>query len=168
MRIGLERGCAEDGELRLEAGQLRRRRDDEQVSDEQIVPGHFLDETHREAICGVGAGVEVLDEEFLLPEVRDQVGAERVVLRGLERLVDLAPPDVSGAGRLVDDELVVRRPAGVGAGAADEGTVGGDHPFTTPDGVLVENCCRKVRVDGLAGPNPKRVQSRIGLYRTHV
>ena len=77
-------------------------------------------------------------------ERRDQVCVQRVELRRLHRPVDLAPGDVRLARRLADDELVVRRTAGVLAGAADERPFGGNHAFAASDRLLVQRGRRQI------------------------
>ena len=72
-RIGLERRRGHHRELRLEAGEIRGGRHDEQVAHEQVLPGEFLDEPDRQAVLGIGAGVEILDEQLLALQVRDDV-----------------------------------------------------------------------------------------------
>ena len=113
-------------------------RHDEQIADEQVLPGEFVDEADRQAVFGIGAGVEVLDEELLALQVRDDVAPQHVEVRGVDRLVDLAPPDLRFARRLLDHELVVRRAAGMRAGAADQRPLLREQAFLAPDGVLIE------------------------------
>ena len=76
-RRGLERRRAHHRELGRVAAPLVVGRHDEQVADEQAVPRVLADHAHREAIGRVGPGVQVLDEEFALAEVGDDVGAQR-------------------------------------------------------------------------------------------
>ena len=74
----------------------------------------------------VGPDEAILRVELAVPHVVDEPLPEPVVVGLADRLVDLAPPDlVVGAG-LTDDELVLRRAAGVLAGPHDEGPVRGD------------------------------------------
>ena len=80
-RIRLERRRRHDGELRLEAGQVRGGRHDEQVADEQVLPRELVDEAHRQAVFRIGAGVEVLNEELLALQVRDDVAPQHVEVR---------------------------------------------------------------------------------------
>src|SRR5262245_3743216 len=102
--------------------------------------------------------------------MRDYVGSERIVVRGLERLVDLPPPDVPGARGLLDDELVVGRASRVRPRAADQRTVHGHDAFGAADGMLVEDRSRKVEMDGLARMDSQCLQPRTGLClnRIHV
>ena len=158
-RIRLEGRRGHHGELRLEAGEIRGRRHDEQVPDEQVLPREFLDEAHRQAVLGIGAGIQILDEQLLALQVRDDVAAQHVEVRGVDRLVDLAPPHVRFARRLLDDELVVRRAAGMRAGAADQRPILREHALLAADGVFVEGGRRQVEMDGLRGLHAVRFQA---------
>ena len=80
-RIGLERRRGHHGELRLEAREIRRGRHDEQVAHEQVLPREFMDEAHGQPVFGIGAGVEILDEQLLALQVRDDVAAQHVEVR---------------------------------------------------------------------------------------
>ena len=166
-RIGLERRRGHHRELRLEAGQIRRRRHDEQVADEQVLPREFLDEPDRQAVFGIGARIQILDEQLLALQVRDDVAAQHVEMRGVDRLVDLAPPDLRFARRLLDDELVVRRSAGMGAGAADQRAFLREHALLAPNGVFVEGRRRQVEMDGFRRVHAVSLQSPAHLCRTH-
>jgi hypothetical protein len=150
-RVRLERRGRHHGELRLELRKFGVGRDDEEVPDEQVLPGQFMNEADRQAVLLIGAGVQVLHEQFLRLEVIDDVAAQDVVVCGLNRLVDLTPPHVGIAARLLHDELVVGRAAGVSAGAADQRALNGQLPFLTTDGVLVQRRGRQIEMDGL-GP----------------
>ncbi len=137
--IGLERRRGHHGELRLEAGEIRRGRHDEQVAHEQVLPRELVNESDRQSILGIRARVKVLDEQLLALQVRDDVLAQQVELRGRNRLVDLAPPDVAFAGGFLDGELVVRRAAGVRAGAANERPFLRKLAFLPANGMFVES-----------------------------
>ena len=88
---------------------------------------------------GIGAGEAVLDEQLrALRARRGCRGAAASNCAGsIGRLT--APQAMSRlARRLADEELVVRRAAGVLPGPADQRPVGGDHAFAAPDGLFVE------------------------------
>ena len=167
-RIGLERRRHEHRELRFKGGQVPGGRDDEEVAHEQALPRQFLDEADRQAVLGIRAGVEILHEEFLVLQVRDDVAAQRVEVGGLDRPVDLAPPDIALARGFLDHELVVGRTAGVRASAAHEGAVRGDVAFLAANRVLIQRGRRQVEVDRLRGMNPVRIQAAPRLCITHV
>ena len=83
-----------------------------------------------------------------------------------DRMVDVAPPDLPGRRRLADDELVLRRAAGVLAGPDDERALRGDHALAGADGVLVQLGGGEVRpddaADGRGAIGPARVVGRGG------
>src|SRR5687768_3994891 len=136
-RIGFEGRRRQYRELRLEAGEIGGRRDDEQIANEQVLPGKFLDEAHRQAVLRIRARVQVLDEELLPFQMRDDVAPQHVELRRIDRLVDLAPPDLRVTRRLLDHELVIGRAAGMRTGAADERTLLRENAFLPTDRMLV-------------------------------
>ena len=136
-RIRLERRRGHHRELGLEARQVGGRRHDEQVADKQVLPGKFLDEADRQTVFGIGARIQILNKQLLPLQMRDDVAPQHVKLRRIDRLVDLAPPYLRVARRLLDDELVVGRAAGMRAGAADERAVLGKDAFLATDGMFV-------------------------------
>jgi hypothetical protein len=72
---------------------------------------------------------------------------ERVERGGIERLVDAAPRDIFLVRRFADEELVVRRPAGVRAGAADQRPFCGKLAFLTLDRLFVKDSGAEIPVD---------------------
>jgi hypothetical protein len=105
----------------------------------------------------MGADVEVLAVDRAVGDVAHETRAEAVVVLLADRLVDLAPPDLRLARRLADDELVLRRAAGVLPGADDERSVRRDDALPVADGMLVELCRREVAV--------RRVEVRRGIAK---
>ena len=89
-------------------------------------------------VRGMGADEAVLGVHRAIGEVGHQPRPEAVVVLEGDRAVDVAPPDLPRRRRLLDDELVLRRAAGVLAGANDERTLGGDDALAGPHGVLVQ------------------------------
>ena len=62
----------------LEARQLLRRRADQQGADEQAVPGELVDHADVDAMLGLRAAEQVLDEQGLLLRQRgEEIGLER-------------------------------------------------------------------------------------------
>ena len=166
-RIRLERRRRHHGELRLEAGEVRRRRHDEQIADEQVLPRELMDEANRQAIFRIGARVEVLHEELLALQVVDDVAPEDVEVRKLDWLVDLAPPDLRFARGFLHHELVVRRAAGMRAGPADERPLLREQAFLPANGMLVERSRGQVEMDGFRALHPVCFESLSHLGRTH-
>ncbi len=128
----------QDGEVRREVAQRVRLRTDEHVAREQAVPRAFGDHADVQPMLGVRAGVEILHEDVAVLEIG---GGQRAQMRegGLvRRAVHRAPPDVVAARRLVDDELVVGRAAGVGARLHGERAALRDGAQAAADRLLVE------------------------------
>jgi hypothetical protein len=78
------------------------------VTRKQAVPRLLGDDPDRQAIARIGAGIAVLDEELLALAIVQHPLMHGIELGGLDRPVDLAPPDLVFARGLADDELVVR------------------------------------------------------------
>src|SRR5690606_28803244 len=91
-------------------------------------------------------GVAVLDEQLLALAVGEHPLVNGVEVRRLDRAVHLAPPDLVFARRLADDELVVRRAAGVLAGAADQRAVDRDRRLAAADRLFVQRRHAQVRI----------------------
>ena len=119
-RVGLERRGMQHHAFRREGLELGLLRRDEHRPGEQRMERARRHDPHRHAIRRIGAGVGIDDVQVPLAEVSGHLRVEALEAPGLERLVDLAPPDpLLGAG-LAHDELVVRRAARVLAGLDDE------------------------------------------------
>ena len=67
---------------------------DEHVPREQAVPGLLGDHADWQPVFRVGAREAILDEELFPFEVAHELPVELVEMRGFNRAVDLAPPDV--------------------------------------------------------------------------
>jgi hypothetical protein len=61
--------------------------------------------------------------------MRQHVPVQRVETVGRDGAIDRAPPDVALAGGFLDDELVVGRAAGVGAGVGHQRAALGQRAF---------------------------------------
>ena len=101
----------------------------EQVAGEDAGPGRLGVDAEAPAVRLVGADVQVLRVQRAVLEVAHEARAEPVVVLLADLVVDLAPPDLVLAPRLADDELVLRRSAGVLAGPDDERALGRDRPL---------------------------------------
>ena len=98
--------------------------DDEQVAREEAVPRVLGDDANRQAVLRVRARRQQSWTNSSVPlSEREQVVPKRAEVRLGHRPVDAAPRDVPLRRRVADDELVVRRPAGVLPGPADERAV---------------------------------------------
>src|SRR5688572_5226094 len=109
MPLGLRaetRRC-EDRELRRELSEIAGWRDDEEISDEEVLPGELLNEADRQAVLRVGAGVQVLDEQLAIGQMREHVAFQQLEARDVKWSVDFAPGDVPFARGLLHHEFVV-------------------------------------------------------------
>ncbi len=104
--IGLKVRGVQDGEARAEVGQLRRKRANEHVVDEERMPGIGRDEADRQPKGWIGTGEKILDEYL----TRIEISAD-IVVQALERgrleTGSLLPPDPVCRAGLLGDELVL-------------------------------------------------------------
>jgi len=171
LRRGLHLRRVQDSEAGAEIGEVGGRRADEHVAREERMPAALADQPHRQAILGVGAAEDVLDEGLAALKI-----AEHALIHALEhclgdRPVDVAPGDIVFARRLLDDVLVLDRAAGMDAGIGDEAAAGAEHPLATAHCVLVEQRNREVPMDRaeIAQPMPVEAEAaadtRYGIAR---
>ncbi len=59
--------------------------------------------------------MEILCEEVLALGMGNEIGEQRLELAGLDGAI-VVPPDIAGGDGILDDELVLRRPARIDAG----------------------------------------------------
>src|SRR2546427_10050069 len=144
----MELGRVQHGPGGREAGEVRGGRAQEHVVDKQGVPRVRRDEPDAQAVLRVGAGEQVPHEQFLPGEVREHRRLEPCVVIGVERLVQVAPPDLIRRGGLTYDELVVRAASGVWRRHGAERPALGDHALGATYRVLVELGRPEVPMDG--------------------
>ena len=148
--VGGELAGVVDDEVRLaEVRQLLFRRPDEHRVHEQRVIGPRADHANLDAILRVPAG-EAVEAVQALAGVEVVLGAFAVDRKRLrvERDVHRPPPDVLFRSRVLDDPLVLGRPAGLGARVGDQRAVVGDAGILlVTNGVLVERAQRQVAVN---------------------
>jgi hypothetical protein len=111
----------------------------------------------------VGAGERVDDVDVLVLEVRGDLLAQALEVLLRDRLVDLAPPDAVLGSGFPDDELVLRRPAGVPAGVDDERSALGEPALAAPQRVRVKQRGRRVAVD--AAGRAQTVRGQVGALQ---
>jgi hypothetical protein len=146
--VGLEFRGVQDGPVRGEAVQRILRRADEHVAREQRMPRIGRDQAHANLVRSVGAGMQVLGEQFrLLAEIGAHLGGQSGELIRGQLLIDLAPPDRLGRFGLIDHELVLHRAAGVLAGDRDEGAVRGQPALPAPKRLGDQDRSRQVCVN---------------------
>ena len=150
-RIGMAAWRMQDGEARLKIDEIGFGRTNEHVVGEEAVPGTLGDDAHRQAIGGIGTGIEVLDIEIAGLEMTADLVQEPVEMRFAHAAINVAPPDIAGGAGLLDNEFVIGGPAGVGAGAHHQGAAIGHHAGALAHGMLDEGCCHKIPMGRLAG-----------------
>src|SRR5205807_4500923 len=104
----------------------------------QAVPRKLCDHPHPKPVARVGAGEDVLCVNRVRVDELLHPLQQAVELLAGDGLVAWMPPDGVLARRLLDEELVLRRPAGVLPGLGGQGAGGDDGRLTAPDRVLVE------------------------------
>ncbi len=144
--IGLEGRQIDDGELGDEIFQLRLGRPDQQLPDEQRVPGVFGKDPGIDPVFRIGAAIEILGEQLLAAGVRDEILVEALEVL----LADLAvalPPDRALGERVDDGVLVLRAAAGMDAGLRADRAALHDRGLAGRDGMLVERRRIEIPVD---------------------
>ena len=91
-RVRPERGQIDDREFRNEAGEFGLLGADQQLANEQRVPGEFGEDAGLDPVFRVGAAIKVLREEFLAFDMLDEVG-EKIVEVLLRHFAVAVPPD---------------------------------------------------------------------------
>jgi hypothetical protein len=151
--------------------QLRPVGADQQVADEQRVPGKFGNNAHRQRVGRVSAAAQVLHEKVLVLGVGDKVGIERLELCRRYRLVVVPPHLVFGIG-VAHDELVLGRTAGVLAGIGDECAIGCQLGFAGAKRQFVkigsfEIVANRAQTGEAAGVDSARFVERAGFRFRH-
>jgi hypothetical protein len=111
---------------------------EEEVVSKEAVPGELGDYADGHAILGMGADVEVLDEEFPSLQVAEDLPMEVIEGFRLKGLIDRTPPDLALGGRLSNDESVLWGAACVLSGAHNERPTLSNPPFAPLDDLLIE------------------------------
>ena len=146
--VGLERREVEDGEFGNETGELGLLGADQQLADEERVPGEFGINAGLDPVFRVGAAIEVLREEFFAFGMLDEVGKQ--IVEVLFRHFAIAVPPNRIAGEIVDDGmLILRATAGVMAGLGAKRAACDQRRFARRDRVLIK--CRLGQVPAYLG-----------------
>jgi hypothetical protein len=143
--VGLDSGGDQDGEVRFRPVELPLLRSDQEVVGEEAVPGLVGRHPDAEAVARVAADEPVEDEAlgYAGQVVLDAAPQAPVVLGG-DGAVHPAPVDVVADGGVVNDEPVVRRPAGVLARGHGQGPGTGEDALFPKQGLLDEHGDGKV------------------------
>ena len=162
LRIGLEGRQAQDGEVRHVAGKLAPLRADQQRADEQRVPGKLGEHARLDAVFRIGAAIEVLREKLLALGVLEEVVEQNIELLR-RKLAVLLPPDRLLGGVVADDELVLRRAAGVDAGLGAERAALDDVAFVRAR-AHIRRAARRADSSGRRPDPSGRICPRHGRY----
>jgi hypothetical protein len=146
--IGLEGGEIDNGHLRNKACQLLQRGADQQVADEQRVPGHLRIDAGADPVGGIGAAVKVLREQGLASGMGEKISQQNVELGRRERAI-VVPPDAALRHGVLDDELVLGRTAREDAGIDAQGAALHQHAFAPGKRFLIKNGGLKVPANRL-------------------
>ena len=144
--IGLERRQIDDGELGDEIGELGALGTDQQLTNEQRMPGQLGEDPRFYPVFRIGAAVEVLREQLLAARMRDEVVIQQLEI-GLAELAVAVPPDGVLGERIDDRVLVLGAASGMGAGLGAERAARDDGGFARADRVLVEMRGGEIPVD---------------------
>ena len=118
--IALETRGDEDGEVWFTVlGQLFGCRPDEEVADEETFAGQFIDDAEFLAALLVGTGKAVEEVQGPVLEIGQHLALDGVEFFFGNGPVDIVPGDVIVDRRRVDDEFIIRCPAGILASAYD-------------------------------------------------
>ena len=135
-RIGLEARQVDDGELLFETRQFFPLRTDQQIADEQRMPGKFGDDACRQSIFLIGTADQILHVKRLAGGMGQHVLAQQLEIFRRKRLV-VVPPDGVLGGRVADDEFVLRRTARVLAGDGAQRAIDGQFGLAIADRLFV-------------------------------
>ncbi len=145
--VGLERGQAEDGEIRHVMGKLGAIGSDQQRADEQRMPGELGEDACLDPVFRIGAAIEVLGVELLALGVCKEILVKQIEL-GRRQLAVLVPPDRFFGVLVAHHEFVLRAAAGVDAGLSAQRAAFDDLRLAVLDRVLVKGFCGEVPVNG--------------------
>ena len=135
--IGLERGQVDDREFGDEISKLRSHRTDQQLTNEQRMPGQLGVDAGLYPVFRIGAAVEILSEQGLAARMRDEIVVEQLEV-GLGDLAIAVPPDGVLGQRVDDGVLILGRAAGMHAGLRADRAALDQRRLPCCDGMLVE------------------------------
>ena len=114
-----------------------RSRPDQQLADEQRMPGKLGEDARLDAVFRIGAAIEILREQFLAARMRDEISYRRWKFSA--RACDCLPTRRAFRQLVADDELVLGGAAGMDAGLRAEGAALLDHTrLAGGDRMLIE------------------------------
>jgi len=144
--IGLEGGKVNDGQLGNKIFEFRRGGANQELADEQRMPGQLGIDPRLDPKLRMGAAVEVLSIEHLAARVRKEILVQQLELLGRDLAIAL-PPDGLFGQRIANRVLVLGRAPGMHAGLGAQRSCLHDRRFAIPDRVLIERRLREVPVN---------------------
>ena len=147
-RIGLEGRQVDDGEVGHVIGKLALLGADQQVADEQRMPGIFREDPGLDPVGRIGAAVEVLREQLLALGMGEEVLQQGVEMAGRDGAV-VVPPDGAFRGLVAHHELVLGRAARMHAGLGQKRAALHELGLAPGQGLLVERGRLEIPVDPL-------------------
>src|SRR5262249_21308910 len=138
---------------------------DQQVADEQRMPGVFAEDAGLEAMPWVGTRIEILAEQLLALGVRQEILMQAIEMLRLDRAV-VVPPHIALGERILDDELVLWRAPGMRAGFRGERSAIGKRGLARGDRMLVEEWRGQVPMQGFEALETELVCAEGGVAWT--
>jgi hypothetical protein len=146
--VGLEGRQIEDGQVGNKIPELGGLRTNQQIADEERVPGVFGENPGLEPMARISAAIKILRKQLLALGMGEEVAIELLELLRRDRPV-VVPPDDSLRFCVLDDELVFGRAAGMHAGIRRERPAIGELGLSGRDRPFVEAGSRDTPMHGL-------------------
>src|SRR5262249_25928382 len=134
---------------------------EEEGAGEQVVPGDLSDDPDRQAVVRIRASVAILYCDVTTLEVGCHTREQRVEFLLGYRPIAASPADFSLGSLFLDEELALRRAAGVDAGLDYKRAGRGQQPFTVSKRHFVEVWNRQIPIDISEVLEAKRLKTRI-------
>ena len=135
--ISLERGQIDDRHLGIKAHHFIAGRADQQIADEQRMPGEFREDAGPHAVGGISPAIEVLGEQFLALGMGKEIRQQHIELTRRQGTI-VVPPDSVAGQRVLDHEFVLGRTTGEHTGIDPQGPTTDQHRFVALEGLLVK------------------------------
>ena len=136
----MEARGADNGEIRADMhGFARAHRGREHIAGKEALPGRGGNQADIHLVIPVRPGVAVLDEDLLALKIGQQPVMDEIEFFRGKRLVLFPPMNLGGAGGLFDNEFILGRAAGIGAGAHYHRPQVGDESFLLGDDFFVQS-----------------------------
>ena len=152
--IALEAGGYQHGVVGLAiVGQLLLVGADQQLMNKQVLAGQLVDDAEFLGILAVGACHTVKNKHLTALQIRSNLALDGVELFAADGAVHLAPGDLVVYALGVNDELIVRRTAGVLAGGHHQCAGVAQSAFAAAQGSLNQLCRGEIAIDCFGADN---------------